>query len=745
MRMPNIILQSNPFEPQHIQRLSSKDTIAAILAEHGQNKGLCDKAGKHLVPFIVLADGVAVLQKHWPTIQLSNHQLIAIVVLPQGGGGVLGSVLTLAVAIAAPVLAPTVAGALGVSAGVAGSLIGVGGAILVGTLFSPGQPRLPEFGDTPAASSTYNLTARGNRARLGQPVPIIYGKHKIYPDLAAASWTMYENNEQFLHQLLMIGQGDYTVTDIAIDDTPIANFAEVTTQIINNGDDITLFDPDYVTAPEVSGQELLHNELVGGFVVNPADTRTTEIQVDVVAPRGLYYQNDNGTLAMRSTSWLVEYQEIDDDGIALGEWSTLATETLSAATNTPQRRSYVYAVPSGRYAVRMQRTNAVSTSIREVTTIHWESARAKLSRTTNTSGVTMLAVKMRASNNLSSRTRLLVSCYASRKLPIWHPTNGWSAPSETRALAWAIADIARSSGEMSDQRIDIQALYELDQIWSRRQDYFDAVFDSAITVWEALNRAARAGRAGCFLQGGVLRVVRDQAQSLPVAMFTPRNIVKDSLKIDYRMSDDDTATAVKVKFHNRRSWLNDETLVSLDSDTSDPATTTLFGVTDEAQAIREGLYLARANRYRRKAIHFTTELEGMIPTYGDLITVVHQQPHWGIGGEVIAYDDITRTLTLSEPLDWGAITQGHLMLRSSEGGIQGVWLVKKGVANYQVILPDDANPIISIAGNREKTHYGFAFTAKEIGLQARVTKVNPRNNNRIDITALAEDDRVHIE
>jgi len=48
--------------------------------------------------------------------------------------------------------------------------------------------------------------------------------------------------------------------------------------------------------------------------------------------------------------------------------------------------------------------------------------------------------------------------------------------------------------------------------------------------------------------------------------------------------------------------------------------------------VREGLYLAAANRYRRRIITLRTELEGLIPTYGDLIAIAHDMPSWGTGG-----------------------------------------------------------------------------------------------------------------
>ena len=268
--------------------------------------------------------------------------------LPAGGGGgknPLATVASLALMVAVPTLAPVFAGSMGITSAIGIGLVqfglGLAGNMLIGALFPPSAPELPQYGNTPAASPTYSLQARGNSARLGQPIPAIYGQHRIFPNLAAAPWSQYQNNEQYLHQLFMVGQGEYDIQSINIDDTPIANFAEVDTQIIPPGGSITLFQPDYVTAPEVAGQELLHNVAVGGFILNPADTLTSEIHIDIIAPSGLYSLNDNGSLASRSVSWIVEYSSIDNDGVALGSWSQLGSETLSQSTNTPQRRTYI--------------------------------------------------------------------------------------------------------------------------------------------------------------------------------------------------------------------------------------------------------------------------------------------------------------------------------------------------------------------------------------------------------------------
>ena len=70
--------------------------------------------------------------------------------------------------------------------------------------------------------------------------------------------------EQYLYQLHVIGQGEYAVEQIRIEDTPISSFEEVQTETVPPGSRVTLFEPDVVTAAEVAGQELVAPNLVIG-------------------------------------------------------------------------------------------------------------------------------------------------------------------------------------------------------------------------------------------------------------------------------------------------------------------------------------------------------------------------------------------------------------------------------------------------------------------------------------------------
>ena len=747
-----VIMMRNPFQPsqREVMVAHSGQTIRQWLG----TQGIADFDQ----PTVCIKNGTPVLRADWAVTPIDG--VVLFITLPQGGGGGGGggkNPLRTVLMIAVMVVATVYGGPLGASLGFSGNLatavgsaiIMTAGSALVSALVPLPTPNMPSFaaggGNLAQPSPTYSLQGQGNYARLAQPIPVVYGRHLVYPDLAATPYGEYQSNEQYLHQLHCIGLGEYDIEQLRIEDTPIASFEEVTYQIVPPGSLVTLFNPDVVTAPEVAGQELLVGTWTGGFAINPADSAVTHIGIDILLPRGLYFANDAGGLDSRSASWKVEARAIDAEGDALGDWFTLGGESLTAATTTPQRLSYKYPVAVGRYEVRATRLDGKDSSSRAGHEVRWGEARGYLvGGVTFPDNVTLLAIRMRATDNLSQRSSRLINCIVTRKLSVWSAEAGWSTPVPTRSIAWAFADILRASygAKLPDARIDLAALAQLDQVWTSRGDRFDGVFDQQVTVWEALTRVARCGRAVPFLQGGIVRLVRDEARLLPVALFSPRNIVKNSLKIQYVMPGEETADAVTVEFFSSRTWKPDEVTVSLPgSSSTNPAKLRLFGCTTEAHAVREGLYLAAANRYRRRIITLRTELEGLIPTYGDLIAIAHDMPSWGTGGEIVAWDATSLTATLSEPVHF---TEGlpHVMaLRRRDGGVSGPHAVSPGVDAQQVVFADLPDIPMETGLSAERTHFAFGM-AEEWSLLARVIAVRPRGE-QVEITCVAEHPAVH--
>ena len=99
-----------------------------------------------------------------------------------------------------------------------------------------------------------------------------------------------------------------------------------------------------------------------------------------------------------------------------------------------------------------------------------------------------------------------------------------------------------------------------------------------------------------------------------MALFSPRNIFRNSLKILYLLGSEYTADSVTVDYLSKETRQTAEETVRLhDSANNHPAQARLFGRTEKAQAIREGKYTAAANRYIRRSITFQIELDGLPP------------------------------------------------------------------------------------------------------------------------------------
>lgn len=705
-------------------------------------------------PFIILRNGAAVLRADWEE-QIMDGDIFAVVVLPQGGGGgknPLRTILMLAVMVAAPWAGAAAFGAgFGTAAATAGyfgsSALGagmvsagvmIGGSMLVNALIPPpSPPSATQAAALAAPSPTYSLQAQGNSARLDSAIPEHFGRIRVFPDFAALPYVEYAGNEQYLYSLLCIGRGQYDVEAVQIEDSPISSFAEIDYEIIPPGGTLTKFPANVVTSGEVSGQELLQGAYIGPFTANAAGTQANSLGFDVVLPRGLYYANDNGSLDAVSLTVQCEVRPVDDNGVPTGDYVVLGTSTYSFATTTPQRASIRYTVSPGRYQARMTRTDVKQIDSRYGHEVIWAGLRAYLPETRDFGDVTLLAVRMRASNNLSMQSSRKVNVIATRKLPIWN--GSWSAPTATSSIAWAFAYVCKRV--VDDTRIDLAGLLALDAVWTARGDTFDGRFDNAISLWEALSKIALAGRAKPFMQGGIVRAARDSQQNIPVALFSMRNIVRGSFSVHYLMPTEEMADAIDTAYFDRNFWAPRHVLSKLsDSSALKPAKVDLFGVTSREQAFREGLYQAACNRYRRKIIKFSTEMEGFIPSFGDLIAVSHDMPQWGQFAEVLAYDSQTLLITLSEPM---VFTSGvhYIGLRKRDGSLDGPYAVTAGPTEHQLYLSEAIGaPYTGMDEERTHVVFGPGETWRQ---PAKVVSVRPRGLYSVEIECVNEDVSVH--
>lgn len=686
----SIVEITNPFEPFRDTRVSQHpgDISVRKYLRHRYGK----KFRRFSTPHLVLLNGHPLLIRQWGR-KMRPGDVLNITTLP--AAPVVVAWIALAVTVAAVVLALTI--------------------------------RIPKKGPgQKAGDSVYTLRGQSNQVKLGEVVPVPYGKFRHWCPYAAQAYTKYENNQQWSFQLFVVGPGEYEILEQLIDDTPISQFQDVTTELIPPGSPVTLFPENVVTSDEVANIELLApneapgtgvpvedsegdpglgipstghtaSSLAGPFVINGPGTLASKLEFDVAFPAGLYKAKDNGDLDNISVSVLFEAQEVDDLGSPVGDWFTAVTQTFTAKTNTAQRFTLSTDVTPGRYQVRASRTSNKDLSTNAGNTVLWEACRAFLPATSDYSGLFLWAVKARATNNLNDNTLRRFNLRAIRKLPIYNPmTETWSAPTSTRSPVWAYCDVFRNElygcRLTEDRRLDLAALKVLADLWEDREEYFDYIFDSDGTAWAAVQLIADVGRAVPMVNGTKLTMIRDEAKSIPSAMFTPDNIVKGSFKWETKLHEYGAKDGLLVSYVDGNTWKEETVLCVMDDEEGEnPETTKLEGVTDRTHAYHWGMWRRALDRYVREQGSWQTGLEGHIPTYGDLVGIAHDAIKAGSYGLVLGVADDNQTLHLSDPFTFGVGTY-KIMLRKRNGDTTDLITVTAGADDMHVVLATPLDP-----------------------------------------------------
>ncbi|MEQ4617655.1 MAG: host specificity factor TipJ family phage tail protein, partial [Corticimicrobacter sp.] len=261
-------------------------------------------------------------------------------------------------------------------------------------------------------------------------------------------------------------------------------------------------------------------------------------------------------------------------------------------------------------------------------------------------------------------------------------------------------------------------------------------FDTATTLWDALTRIARVGRAMPMYYAGVIDFIRNEPKSVKTQMYTPGNIVTSTFSIDYAFPPHDSPDHVIVEFVNEETWQPDEVLCALpDSLKMRPFRLQLPGVTNREQAWREGISLAAQNRDQRRFVSFQTELEGMIPRYADLVEISHDVPKWGLSGFIESYDPDTKTLVTSEPLEWWAGENHYINLRKRDGSPDGPYRVVAGGHDREMVIEDaiDGHSVFVSDGQGEEfTLYQFG-PGERRALLAQVVAATPDEEGHVAI------------
>lgn len=180
--------------------------------------------GNWPAPTICIFGGQPLKRDAWMLTFLRGDDVAVFAELPMGGGGgsnPLQVIFTIAI-IAAMIMVPqmqvfAVGGALAGWGPAAAAGIGLVGSLVSGLLFSKPSGQIGAQ-SAAQASPTYSINGSSNQARLYQPVPELFGKMRIVPDLVADKWAQYIDNEMYLYQVFGCGRGSYVPHEMSFGD-----------------------------------------------------------------------------------------------------------------------------------------------------------------------------------------------------------------------------------------------------------------------------------------------------------------------------------------------------------------------------------------------------------------------------------------------------------------------------------------------------------------------------------------------
>lgn len=746
---------TNPFRPALDRRIVDYpfgQSIDQVLIEHG----LLDEQGCRTGAYIVSLNGQWLLQAEWGRLARPGD-LVTAISLPQRGGN--GS-NPLAVVAMVAVMALSYGAASGAFAAggyfAAGSTsaaflsagITIAGGLFVSALAAPPRPD----SISGEAGSTYAIGSQGNAARLNAPIEVQYGEMRRFPALAASPYTEYRGNDQYLFQLFCLGQGRFKIDEIRIENTPIGNFSEVEYEVIQPGQPVLLFPDSVHVAAEVQGIELTATreaagEFMGPFVANSPNTVTNRIGIDVGFPLGLTTRDGEGDLKEAFVSYRFEARAIDDAGNAIGNFFVLVQDSKYLAVNTPQYFTYNIPVPLGRYEVRGRRTNPLTDQDNDTQErIDWVGMRSYMPSQHYYGDVTLIAVVIKATNNLNSNVarRLNVLCTAIK--PVWNGSAWVEQP--TRSIVWAFADVFRNTvygRGLADKRLNLAELLRLDGVYASRGDYIDAVFDTETTIWEAATRIAECGRAKPIHYSGVVEFVRDEPKIMRKASFTPDNTKPGTFSIDYAYGEHDAPDYVIVKYLDPLTYevTAQVECVPTASPKKRPKTIELPFIKSHEQAWREGIYRAYSNRDQRKFVSLTTEYDGLAVAFGDKVVVSSDIVEWGLPGLVEHYDPATGILTVGEEIR--PVDNPRLALSKRNGKQAGPYVVEY-IDEFRLRIlnmpAEDLDDINLDPGYAEMARYIYG-PSNSLGADMVVLGCVPDENHHVTVALVNYADSPH--
>lgn len=586
--------------------------------------------------------------------------------------------------------------------------------IVGGVTYGLMAARISSLGNSPKISSAESLRGSANTARLGQRLPVVLGRYRVVPDLAAQVYSSYEGSDQFLHQLFCFGYSNIVVdeTSLKIGTTPVSRYADIS------------YATDAEGIAEIYPRRCIETsvglELDDESIVRSTASGTIRVRIGFAAPSGFYAYDDDGERTSVSLGLRIEYKRTETDS-----WS-LSYDAVLQLNADVWRWSHEIALPysSSTYDIRVTRTTAKSDESKVIDYVYWDvltcftqDGEGNVFPIRNPESYSLLALKARATGQLNGIVDSL-SAYATLRTRRFDGS-AWTV-GETRnpaaAILYLLTDSAVNPRAVDDSRIDWDS-FETFHSWCEEKGFTcDAHITGDFTIEELCSLICQSSLATLVIRPNLISIRLDKTSGEAVQMFTPRN----AAEISMTRSFEDVPAILKCRFEcedvdyaevERTIRLEEDGSISYDTEVGDDEEATevsLAGVTKADHAARVMAVRLRQLHAQRRTYSWRTDLEGIVCLPGDVVLLATDSLLYGLGeGRVVS--KAGSSITLDSELTFTEGRSYGIEHRKADGSIVRHSIVGPQPGTTSTIGVQDASPfsvgdLVSFGYWQQETH-----------------------------------------
>lgn len=493
----------------------------------------------------------------------------------------------------------------------------------------------------------------------------------------------------------------------------------------------------------------------------PRGEKTLKAIASIFYGSGLGFAEDSDTISNRTIQFEFRWQEVDDAGNPLGDWTTEYFEQTDNVVRRPRRIDQVFAYSTAaRRRVTLARLTGEPNDTRRVDACTWGQFRAELEPRagedqTVDPDCTTVALRVRVTGSLTAQQQQRFNGRASRLAAVY-ADGVWGDRVPTRNFAWQLAQwlVENSRGVITRDMLNVDAgdprsfvsraaAADAEEIAGF---YFcDANIDAEVRFWEMAQ--AIAGRFRCELFRdpitGLFSLARDE-ESTPVEVFAHGlNCQLGDLKMETPTLQ--TRFGVRANFTDGTTWQpRDDGPVY--GDDEDPREITVFGCTSWDAAYPAAYFDYADARYRVIDSTLNTEREGRALKLKDRVWVGGRA--YGLGDAANVYSLTGTALMVLPPVKWQPGAQHYVILQSADGNHTARINVTRGASDQLMTLASD--PGITLRTDGVENVCLFGWDAAE-GVRARGPKLaicqggTADGLRRMNIDIAFDDSRVYAD